>query len=138
MKNFARKFIVGNSILNKCFTTRGKKTVRIQFLVNKLKSMHFYEKFCYDIFCRKLNFEQICHHQGLGKNISNSVFSLYILKLFLAENRKLNFEQMFNQQGSGKFCIFMKNFAGKFFVANRIWHKCVTRSRKKSFDFSFW
>ena len=66
IRNFARKFFVGNRILNKSVTS-------VQFLVNKSKSMHFYEKFCQEIFCRKLNFEQKCQNQGSEKNHLNSV-----------------------------------------------------------------
>ena len=48
-------------------TARGrKKTFLIQFLVDKLKSMHFYASFGWDLFFRKWIFNQ--------KNLSNSVF----------------------------------------------------------------
>ena len=59
----------------------------IQFLVYKSKSMHFYEKFGYEIFCKKLSFEQMCLHQGSEKNfriqfLANKSKSMHIYKKF--------------------------------------------------------
>ena len=87
----------------------------------------------------------MCHNEGseitvrIQIRVNKSKAMIFYEKFRYIFCRKLNFEQMCNHQGSGKFCIFMKNFAGKFFVANRIWNECVTmRSRKKPFEFSFW
>ena len=60
MKFFARNLFKG-------YHQEAKKTFQIQFLVNKLKSMHFYQKLHLEILCRKLNFEQTSHHQGSEK-----------------------------------------------------------------------
>ena len=97
-------------MLNKCVVTKGrKKPFRIQFLVNKSKSMHYYEKFRQEIFCRKLNFEQICHLQGLGKTFQiqflvNKSKSMHFYKKFFSEIfcRKLNCKQLCSYQGSEK------------------------------------
>ena len=101
MKIFAIKFFVANRILTERNTTGGRKTFRIQFLVDKSKSMHFNEKFRWENICRKLNFKQICYHQGSDKTFQISFFvnkSKYMLfyekfrkQIFC---RKLIFEQM--------------------------------------------
>ena len=105
MKNYARKLSVGILILNNVSPPGVGKTFRIQFLVNESNSMHYYEKFRLEIFFRKFNFEQMCHHQD-SKNPS-----------------KISFWWI-----SWELCTFMKNFARKFFVENLILNRCVKMS----------
>ena len=78
MKIFARKSIVGNLILNKRVPPGVGRNHGIQFLVNKSKSMHFCANFCQEIFCRKLDFEQMCHHWGLEESFCIQV----LVKIF--------------------------------------------------------
>ena len=99
-----------------CHNEGSEKIVRIHFLVNKSKSMNFYEKFRNDIFVENWILNKYVTTGGWKKHFE---FSFWWISRNLWD--------------------FMKNFARKFIVWNWILNNCVTtRCRKKPFGFIFW
>ena len=72
-QSFARKFFVGNLILKQCVATKGrKKPFEFSFLPISQNLCILMKNFSRTFFVEKLNFEQMCHHQGTEKNLSNA------------------------------------------------------------------
>ena len=78
-----------------CHYQGSKKTFPIQFLIDKLKSMYFYENFRQELLSKTLNFEQTCDLQRSKKTFRNYFlvnkskymyfYEYFRLELFLQE-----------------------------------------------------
>ena len=52
--------------------------------------MRFYEKYRYEIYCKKLNFEQMNHHQGSKKIIR--------IQFLVNESKSMHFYEKFSYE----------------------------------------